>query len=225
MVMRLLVQMVASSVVMAGVLFGAAGTLHWAGAWWFLLEWAVLGTWIGLWLAQHDPELLAERLKPIVQQQQSRWDRVFMACTGAVWVGWMILIGLDAGRFHWSAVPGWLSVIGALGIFLCLYGCRYVFRANSFAAPVVKIQSDRGHTVSDTGPYAYVRHPMYAVALLFLAGTPLLLGSWWGLLCVPLLIAGIGYRAVREERMLAEQLEGYADYAARVRYRFVPYIW
>jgi len=100
-----------------------------------------------------------------------------------------------------------------------------VFRANSFAAPVVKIQSERGHKVSDMGPYAYVRHPMYAAALLFLIGMPLLLGSWWGLACVPLLIAGFGYRAVLEERMLAAQLEGYAEYAARVRYRFVPYIW
>jgi protein-S-isoprenylcysteine O-methyltransferase Ste14 len=225
MVTRLLVQMAVWFVFMAVLLFGAAGTLQWAGGWWFLLEWSVLGLWIGFWLAWRDPALLAERLKPIVQRQQSRWDRIFMAYTGVVWIGWMILMGLDAGRFHWSAVPGWLSVIGALFILVCLYACLFVFRANSFAAPIVKIQSERGHTVSDTGPYAYVRHPMYAAAIPFFVGTPLLLGSWWGMLGVPLLIAGVGYRAVREERMLAEQLEGYADYAARVRYRFVPYIW
>jgi protein-S-isoprenylcysteine O-methyltransferase Ste14 len=225
MITRLVVQITAWLAFMAVLLFGAAGTLRWAGGWWFLLELGVLGLWVGLWLARTDPALLAERLKPIVQRQQSRWDRSFMACTGVVWVSWMILMGLDAGRFHWSAVPVWLSVTGAFGIFLCHYGCLHVFRANSFAAPVVKIQSDRGHTVSDTGPYAYVRHPMYAAAILFLAGTPLLLGSWWGLVCVPLLIAGLGYRAVREERVLAEQLEGYDGYAARVRYRFVPYIW
>lgn len=225
MVTRLLVQMAAWFVLMAVLLFGAAGTLHWAGGWWFLLEWTVLGLWLGLWLARHDPALLTERLKPIVQRQQSGWDRIFMAYTGVVWVSWMILMGLDAGRFHWSAVPVWLSVIGALGIFISIYACLHVFRANSFAAPVVKIQSERGHTVSDTGPYAYVRHPMYAAAIPFLAGTPLLLGSWWGLVCVPLLIAGLGYRAVREERMLAAQLQGYAEYAVRVRYRFVPYLW
>jgi protein-S-isoprenylcysteine O-methyltransferase Ste14 len=225
MVKNLVVQVAVWFGFMALLLFGSAGTLHWAAGWWFLLEWAVLGLWLGLWLARHDPALLAERLKPIVQRQQSGWDRVFMAYVGVVWTCWLILMGLDAGRFHWSSMPGWLGVVGALGIFVCIYACRSVFRANSFAAPVVKIQSERGHKVSDTGPYAYVRHPMYAAALPFLAGMPLLLGSWWGLLCAPLLIAGIGYRAVREERMLAEQLDGYAEYATRVRYRFVPYIW
>jgi protein-S-isoprenylcysteine O-methyltransferase Ste14 len=225
MVKNLFVQVAVWFAFMAVLLFGAAGTLHWAAGWWFLLEWAVLGLWLGVWLARHDPALLAERLKPIVQPQQSRWDQIFMAYVGVVWTCWLILMGLDAGRFHWSSMPGWLNVVGALGIFVCIYACRSVFRANSFAAPVVKIQSERGHKVSDSGPYAYVRHPMYAAALPFLAGMPLLLGSWWGLVCVPLLIAGIGYRAVREERMLAAQLEGYAEYATRVRYRFVPYIW
>jgi protein-S-isoprenylcysteine O-methyltransferase Ste14 len=102
---------------------------------------------------------------------------------------------------------------------------RSVFRANSYAAPVVKIMTERGHKVSDSGPYAYVRHPMYAWAILFLVGTPLLLGSFWGLVCVPLLVVGLAYRAVLEERMLCAQLAGYAEYAARVRYRFVPYVW
>jgi len=225
MITRLVVQMTLWFAFMAALLFGGAGTLRWASGWWFLLEWAALGMWLGLWLARYDPGLLAERLAPIVQPKQSRWDRVFMIYVGIVWTAWMILMGLDGGRFHWSVVPGWLQAVGALGIFLCIYACRFVFRANSFAAPVVKIQAERGHKVCDTGPYAWVRHPMYAAALPFLAGTPLLLGSWWGLAGVPLLMAGIAYRAVREERMLREQLEGYAEYAARVRYRFVPYIW
>jgi protein-S-isoprenylcysteine O-methyltransferase Ste14 len=89
----------------------------------------------------------------------------------------------------------------------------------------VKIQADRGHKVIDSGLYAYVRHPMYAAALLLFIGTPLLLGSWWGLACVPVLVAGVGWRAVQEERVLAAQLDGYTDYAARVRWRLVPFIW
>jgi hypothetical protein len=111
MITRLLVHITAWLVFMAVLLFGAAGTLHWAGGWWFLLELGVLGLWIGLWLARSDPALLDERLKPLVQRQQSRWDRIFMACTGVVWVGWTVLMGLDAGRFHWSAMPVWLSVL------------------------------------------------------------------------------------------------------------------
>jgi protein-S-isoprenylcysteine O-methyltransferase Ste14 len=225
MIKRLVVQMVIWFFFMAALLFGAAGTVRWAAGWWYLLEWAVLGMWLGLWLARHDPALLAERLAPVVQRDQKRWDKLFIVYVGVVWTGWMILMGLDGGRYHWSTVPAWLQVLGAVGIFVSIYACRFIFRANSFAAPVVKIQSERGHKVSDTGPYAYVRHPMYAAALPFLAGLPLLLGSWWGLAGALLLAGGLAWRAVHEERELIGQLEGYDAYAARVRYRFVPYLW
>ena len=118
-----------------------------------------------------------------------------------------------------------LQVLGALAILVSIVAIRAVFRANSFAAPVVKIQAERGHKVSDSGPYAYVRHPMYAWAIPFLVGTPLLLGSWFGFACVPVLIVGLAVRAVLEERVLCAQLDGYGEYAARVRYRFVPFVW
>jgi protein-S-isoprenylcysteine O-methyltransferase Ste14 len=97
--------------------------------------------------------------------------------------------------------------------------------ANSYAAPVVKVQRERGHKVASTGPYAYVRHPMYASVILFAAGVPLLLGSWLGLLVAPVLVLALAVRAVFEERMLKAELAGYADYAERVRYRFVPRLW
>jgi protein-S-isoprenylcysteine O-methyltransferase Ste14 len=226
MVTRLILQSLAWLVFMSVLLFGAAGTLAWPAAWWYLIELAVLSLWLGLWLARHDPALLAERLAPFVQAQQSRWDRLFMVAIGAAWCGWLILMGFDAMRFRWSApLPVWLMGLGALCVFLCIFMCRFVFRANSYAAPVVKIQASRGHKVADTGPYAYVRHPMYAAALVFFVGTPLLLGSWWGLLALPVMAYGMGWRAVREERLLAGQLDGYTAYMARVRYRFVPFIW
>ena len=98
-------------------------------------------------------------------------------------------------------------------------------KANSYAAPVVKIQTARGHRVVSDGPYAIVRHPMYGGALLLIVGTPLLLGSWWGLATVPVIVLLLGIRAVMEERTLARELDGYADYAARVRYRLIPGIW
>lgn len=225
MIKRLVFQMAVWFVFMAALLFGAAGSVRWAAAWWYLFEWAVLGMWLGLWLARHDPGLLAERLAPVVQADQKRWDKLFIVYVGVVWTGWMILMGLDGGRYHWSTMPAWLRVAGALGIFVSICACRSIFRANSFAAPVVKLQPERGHKVSDTGPYAYIRHPMYAAAMPFLAGLPLLLGSWWGLLCALLLVGGLAWRAVHEERELIEQLDGYAAYAARVRYRLVPYVW
>ncbi|MFM0737661.1 isoprenylcysteine carboxylmethyltransferase family protein [Paraburkholderia xenovorans] len=226
MIARLVLQTVVWLACMGALLFGAAGTLAWPAAWWYLIETGALSLWIGLWLARHDPGLLAERLTPIVQSQQSRWDRIFMVGVALAWCAWLVLMGFDAQRFRWSApMPVPLVSLGSLCVFLCLFMCRYVFQANSFAAPVVKIQTARGHKVIDSGPYAYVRHPMYSAALLLFVGTPLLLGSWWGLACVPVLAIGIGWRAVREERVLVEQLDGYTDYTTRVRYRFIPHVW
>lgn len=207
------------------LLFAWAGTLAWPAAWLWLLEWAACGIWIGLWLARTDPGLLAERLAPFAQREQQRWDRVFMVSVALGWCAWLCLIGLDAVRYRWSQVPVWLSVCGAEAIFVDLYATRGVFAANRYAAPVVKIQRERGHALSDSGPYAYVRHPMYAFAILLLAGTPLMLGSWWGLACVPAMVAAIGWRAVREERTLAAELPGYRAYLERVKYRFVPGVW
>lgn len=226
MIARLIFQTVIWLLGMGGLLFGAAGTFAWPAAWWYVIELGVLSLWIGLWLARHDPDLLAERLAPIVQAQQSRWDRVFMVCVAVAWCAWLVLMALDAIRFHWSApLPVALVSFGSLCVALCLFMCRFVFEANSYAAPVAKIQTGRGHKVIDTGLYAYVRHPMYSSALFLFVGTPLLLGSWWGLACVPLMVIGIGWRAVREENMLAAQLDGYTDYMARVRFRLVPYLW
>src|SRR5262249_55309685 len=125
----------------------------------------------------------------------------------------------------WSHVPVWTQGLGALGFLVSAYVVYLTFRENTYAAPVVKIQRERGHKVVTTGPYRYVRHPMYAGAIFFLLGTPLLLGSWYGLALAPILIAVLAVRAVLEERTLAAELEGYADYAARVRYRLIPRVW
>ena len=100
-----------------------------------------------------------------------------------------------------------------------------VFRENSFAVPVVRVQEDRGQRVVDTGPYALVRHPMYVASILILAGMLLPLGSWYGLAAMPLILTGIGRRAVAEEGTLARELSGYADYRGRVRYRLIPGLW
>jgi protein-S-isoprenylcysteine O-methyltransferase Ste14 len=116
----------------------------------------------------------------------------------------------------------------ALGLALLLASTGFilwVMRENSFAAPVVKVQAERGHRVIDTGPYAWVRHPMYSGTLLFFVGTPLMLGSWWGVAMAPLFFVLFAIRAGIEERTLLAGLSGYADYVARVRYRLVPGIW
>ena len=122
-------------------------------------------------------------------------------------------------------MPPWIQGSGLVSLLLSAYVIYLTFRENSYAAPVVKIQRERGHRVVTTGPYGYVRHPMYLGAALFFIGTPMLLGSWYGLALAPLMIGLLAIRAVLEERTLTAGLEGYTEYKARVRYRLIPLLW
>jgi protein-S-isoprenylcysteine O-methyltransferase Ste14 len=214
----------AEAVVFALLLFGAAGTVHWPACWAFLVLFfgpAALVTGI---IARRDPALLAERMKPPFQKGQPIWDRIFMAILAVVFLSWLISMGLDA-RYRWSHMPDWLRAIGAAAMLASWWISFRVFGVNTFLAPVVKILSERGQTVVSTGPYAIVRHPFYAGAVLLLAGSALLLGSWVGLAGTGVIALGICIRIPGEEHELRAHLAGYDDYAARVRYRLVPFVW
>lgn len=221
---KLVVSTVGLIAVIAVFLFVPAGTLDWPAAWGFLAEMGVLSLAVGLWLARHDPALLAERLGSPFQRAQKTWDKVFMAVVMVLYVAWLILMGLDA-RWAISRMPIWLQALGALGVALANYVVFLTFRENSYAAPVVKIQRERGHKTVSTGPYAFVRHPMYAGGLLMFLGMPLQLGSWLGLAAVALLMPLLAVRIAMEERTLRAELDGYRDYAERVRYRMIPGLW
>jgi protein-S-isoprenylcysteine O-methyltransferase Ste14 len=160
-----------------------------------------------------------------MQRGQAVWDKIFLAVFICLWCGWLVFMALDAQRWQTSLLPVWLEVIGGILIVTGFAAVVPVFAANTFAAPVVRIQSERNQRVIDTGPYALVRHPMYAAALLYLVGMPLLLGSWYGLIGTVIFAMGISARAVQEERKLQRELPGYADYITRVRYRLIPGIW
>jgi protein-S-isoprenylcysteine O-methyltransferase Ste14 len=205
--------------------FVPAGDWRWPAGWVFVAEFSIASYAMTFWLARRDPGLLAERLKSPIQREQRPWDRLFMLAAMILFYGWMVLMALDARRYGWSRMPRALQVAGAIIIPLgFLMVCR-VFAENSFAAPVVKIQAARGQRVISTGPYALVRHPMYASAMVYMTGMPLLLGSWWGLAALPFLVIGLSARVIGEERALRAGLAGYGDYADRVRYRLVPLVW
>jgi protein-S-isoprenylcysteine O-methyltransferase Ste14 len=220
MIAKLIVQTVVWFGAMGLLLFLAAGTLNWP-AWIFLAVMVAFSLVGGLALGRHDPELLRERLAPPVQKDQPTADKVLLVIILLVIFGSLALMALDAVRFGWSAVPPWVQGVGALILLIGIWICYWTMRENSFAAPVVKIQKDRGQTVITT----HVRHPMYSGALLYFAGTSLLLGSWWGLAAVAVLAVLLAVRTAIEEQALRSGLQGYDDYAARVRYRFVPLIW
>ncbi|SDJ75855.1 Protein-S-isoprenylcysteine O-methyltransferase Ste14 [Bradyrhizobium sp. Rc2d] len=224
MIARLLLQNTIFVVGMGALLFVSAGTLHWPSAWVLLATSALLGPLCGWWLYRIDPALLAERLRPVLQRDQPAADKMFMTVFVVAMLAWLVAMGLD-GRIQSSEMPVAFQILG-LGLFLAsTLFTMWVFRENSFAAPVVKLQTERAQHVISTGPYAYVRHPMYSGMVLFFTGVPLLLGSWWGLAMIPLFIALFAIRIPIEERTLREGLPGYADYAARVRYRLVPGVW
>jgi protein-S-isoprenylcysteine O-methyltransferase Ste14 len=225
MVVRLIVQTFVWYGAMGLMLFLAAGTADWRAGWLFLAQMIVISLGGGLWLARHDPGLIAERLKPPIQKDQPAADKFLIIVIILAFLGAHVLMALDAVRFGWSSAPSWVQAIGELILLVALWISFATLRENSFAAPVVKIQQDRGQTVIATGPYRYVRHPMYAGGLLFVAGTSLLLGSWWGLAAVLVLAALLGTRIQIEEAALRAGLQGYDDYAARVRYRLIPLVW
>jgi protein-S-isoprenylcysteine O-methyltransferase Ste14 len=222
---RLIQKSLVGLTIMLVLLFVPAGTLAWPAGWIFLVEFGIASALITRWLQRHNPALLEERMKPLIQREQKPWDRKLMTAFLVLWCAWFVVMSLDAVRFGWSHVPLWLQVLGAIAIAISMYIMHLIMRTNSFAVPVVKIQPERGHRVVSDGPYAVVRHPMYGGTLLLIAGIPLLLGSWMGLALAPLIVLLFAVRAVMEERTLMAELPGYADYAARVRYRMVPLIW
>jgi protein-S-isoprenylcysteine O-methyltransferase Ste14 len=225
MLLKLIVQTVIWFGAMGLLLFLAAGTLNWPAAWLFLAVMVAFSLVGGSALRRRDPGLLRERLAPPVQKDQPLADRILLVIILLVIFGSLALMALDAVRFGWSVVPPWVQGAGALILLLGIWICHRTMRENSFAAPVVKIQRDRGQTVISTGPYACVRHPMYSGALLYFVGTSLLLGSWWGLLAVLVLAVLLAMRTAIEEKALRAGLQGYDDYASRVHYRLVPLIW
>lgn len=216
---------VVEMLVVAGVLFGTAGTLKWGAAWALLGLFAVAGFAITVSLSKADPALLEERLKVSRQPEQPGWDRTMMRLLFALMGVWLVVPGLDAVRFGWSHMAVPLQIAGALIMLASFWGSYRVMLQNTYLAPTVRLQAERGHKVISTGAYGAVRHPFYAVLLPFFPAMGLLLGSWWCVIASAPIIALLAVRAVREERHLARELDGYADYMDRVRFRLIPGVW
>jgi protein-S-isoprenylcysteine O-methyltransferase Ste14 len=222
---RALLVIVAEFLVIAGLLFVPAGTVGWLAGWVFMVLLCGITLIVVRMLVRSDPELLKERVASPIQRDQPLWDRVLVPVFMLLFVVWLVLMSLDAVRFGWSDVPVWLQVLGALGLVLSFYVMYLIFRENAYLYPVVKLQEERGQSVVTTGPYRYVRHPLYSSSLIFFPATALLLGSWLGLLFSSVLIAMIILRTALEDRLLRSRLTGYAEYAQTVRYRLIPHVW
>ena len=225
MLLKMVAHSLAFPVVLGLLLFLPAGTMVWPQAWVFMALFIGCSEAIGVWLAKSDPDLLAERMRSPLSADQKPNDRAVVGAIIVVFCGWIIFMAFDARRFGWSHTPWWAQTLGAALIAGAFYGWVGVLKTNSFASTTLRVQEERGQTVISTGPYAVVRHPMYAYSLLVFIGTPLLLGSLWGLLGVVFFIPLLAARVLGEEAMLMDGLSGYRDYAATVRFRLLPGVW
>ena len=222
MLLKTLASLAALILVMGAIIFAAAGTTTYWQAWLFLACYFAASLVVSFWLARNDTALLERRMRGGPFAEGERSQKIIMAITSLGFVALLVVPGLDR-RFGWSSMPGSVAILGDLLLLLGWLGILAVFRANSYAAATIQVTS--GQTVISTCPYALVRHPMYAAALLMLLGIPIALGSWWGALVLLALIPVLGWRLIDEERLLLRDLDGYAEYRRKVRWRLIPYIW
>ncbi len=219
---KAIVYLLLTVAVMGIALFVPAGTFDYWQAWLFLVVFAVLSLAITVYLMKNDPQLLERRVHGGPTAETSRAQQLAMLVASLGFIASLIVSALDR-RFGWSQVPTVCIIGGDVLILVGYVLIFFVFRANTFASATIGVATDQ--RVISSGPYAVVRHPMYAGALLYMIGFPLALGSWWGLLGGAVLIGAIVWRLGDEERVLAENLPGYAAYRNAVKYRLVPYLW
>jgi len=222
MLLKTLLSLIGLIVVMGALIFGAAGTFEYWQGWAFLASYFAASLVVSAWLVRYDPALLERRMRggPFAESEPSQ--RIIMAVTSLGFIALLIVPGLDH-RHGWSQIPDAVAILGDVVMLAGWLGILFVFRANSYAAATIQVAS--GQTVISAGPYAIIRHPMYAAALLMFLGIPVALGSWWGIVVFVALLPALAWRLLDEERVLLRDLEGYADYRRRVPYRLIPFVW
>ena len=204
------------------LLFIAGGTIRYWQAWVYLSLFFALSAVITLDLLRRDPALLERRMRGGPTAERRPLQRILMLGASVGFVALLVVPALDY-RFGWSVVPHWGVFLGDV-LFVIGFGLvGRVYRENSYTSATIEVA--QGQRVISTGPYAIVRHPMYASASLYLIGTPLALGSYWGLLVLAGMLPLLVWRLRDEERLLAAELPGYTAYQKRVRYRLVPRVW
>jgi protein-S-isoprenylcysteine O-methyltransferase Ste14 len=221
---RLIISSVSSLVILVLCLFVSAGTLDWFRGWLFCFLMVAEAVVAVLYLGRVNPDVIAGRVHR--HDRPRTWDLLlgllgFLPTILAVF----IVAAVDDGRYHWFPVPWWVCVLGYAVLTIGLAGMTWAQSVNKFFEPSVRIQTDRGHKVIDTGPYAIIRHPGYAFGFLLFLGIPLALGSLWALIPAVLLGLLMIVRTILEDRTLQKELAGYKEYAQRVRYRLIPGVW
>jgi len=203
-------------------LFVPAGTFDYWQAWLYLAVFAVSAGLITVYLWRNNRDLLARRVRAGPGAETTRSQQVIQGLAALAFVGMFVVSGLDH-RFGWSSVAVPIVLLADVLVAVGFYVVFLVFKENTFAAAIIDVAEEQ--QVISTGPYAVVRHPMYAGAALLIFGTPPALGSWWGPIFSVVLMLVIVWRLLDEEQFLAKNLPGYAEYRQRVRHRLLPRVW
>jgi protein-S-isoprenylcysteine O-methyltransferase Ste14 len=211
-------------ILQAGLLFGSAGTFHWTEAWIYTIIYFFFVIAMIAWLKKNNPELLNDRMT-YLKKNARMWDKIIILGSTPAYIVLFVIPGLDAVKYRWTHIPILFEVFGFTGVFISLLLFFIVMKENRFLSRIVEIQKEREHTVITTGPYQYVRHPMYAAGILFLLSVPFALGSLYGLIPASICALLMIVRTYLEERTLHEELEGYTRYATTVKYRILPGLW
>lgn len=213
---------VGSTLFLGALLFVSAGRLDLPLFWAYLILNMLVGLVGMVVMSRVSPDLIQYRT-PFGHSDIP--DRLYRWALGVGYISHYVIAGLDAGRFRWSTVPLPVQIVGLVGYIVGVGFGTWASLANPFFTGAVRIQADRGHHVIQGGPYQIVRHPGYAGGVVFMLFSGLALGSWWSAVPMLLIILTLIRRTALEDRMLQQNLEGYADYAGKVHFRLVPGLW
>jgi len=201
------------------LLFLPAGTFDYWEAWVFIAVFVACNLPLTIWVAINDPQLLERRMRAGPTAEKEKSQKIIVTIVLLSVIAGVLIPALDR-RFGWSDVPIAVVILGNALIAISYVGFYFVFRENTYGAATIRVEENQ--KVISTGPYAIVRHPMYAAALVLMLGIPLALGSWWGLLAFAPGVPALVWRILDEEGLLKRDLPGYAEYMQRTRFRLIP---
>jgi protein-S-isoprenylcysteine O-methyltransferase Ste14 len=219
---KALLSLLALAVVMGLLLFVPAGTTQYWQAWVYLAVFTGASLLTTLYLMKRDPALLERRMRGGPAAEKETTQRIIMVFTSIAFIALLVVPALDR-RFGWSRLRPSAVIAGDTLVAIGFYFVFRVYRENTFSSAIINVVE--GQRVVSTGPYALVRHPMYASASLYLVGTPLALSSWWGFVPLAFMMPFLIWRLFDEEKFLAKNLLGYVEYQKKVPHRLVPHIW
>lgn len=221
---RRVIQLIVGTVAWLVALFGGAGRLAWTRGWIYVAMYTICMATAGVVVRRLNPACLEARSK-FWRKDAKRFDKIFLLLYLPLVYLQPTVAGLDAVRFHWTSIPFAAVYPGILLFIVSSILITWVMVVNPHAETTVRIQSDRGHTVINSGPYRFVRHPMYVGAIVMYPSAALVLGSMWALVIAAVIAIELIVRTALEDATLRRELPGYGPYAVVTRYRLVPGLW